>query len=129
MRQGSWWGPLAQDPELRGKLGGLLSNPPYIPPTRLETLQAEVRDHEPAEALDGREEDGGADLREIVEGAAEMLAGGGFVALETDGGEQAHAIARLLEGLRGSGGEAAFGHVAVRDDYSGVGRFVTAVRR
>lgn len=31
----------------------ILSNPPYIPTAEIETLQPEVRDHDPREALDG----------------------------------------------------------------------------
>jgi release factor glutamine methyltransferase len=51
--QGSWFEPL-QQAALHGKLGGVLSNPPYIPQAQLqEGLQAEVAQHEPLSALDG----------------------------------------------------------------------------
>lgn len=39
VRQGSWGDPLAEFP---GRLGGLVSNPPYIPAAQMAALQAEV---------------------------------------------------------------------------------------
>lgn len=49
--QGSWFEPLQH---LKGRLGGVLSNPPYIPRSQIEAgLQAEVGQHEPMSALDG----------------------------------------------------------------------------
>lgn len=49
--QGSWFSPLQH---LQGRLGGVLSNPPYIPRVQIEAgLQAEVVQHEPLSALDG----------------------------------------------------------------------------
>lgn len=49
--QGSWFEPLQH---LKGQLGGVLSNPPYIPRSQIEAgLQAEVGQHEPMSALDG----------------------------------------------------------------------------
>eukprot|EP00878_Enallax_costatus_P033957 GHUV01037549.1.p1 GENE.GHUV01037549.1~~GHUV01037549.1.p1 ORF type:complete len:302 (+),score=68.24 GHUV01037549.1:1074-1979(+) len=48
--QGSWFEPLQQQ---KGFLGGILSNPPYIPRVQMEGLQAEVGRHEPWNALDG----------------------------------------------------------------------------
>jgi release factor glutamine methyltransferase len=49
--QGSWFMPLQH---LKGRLGGVLSNPPYIPRSQIEAgLQAEVGQHEPMSALDG----------------------------------------------------------------------------
>jgi methylase of polypeptide subunit release factors len=47
---GSWWEPLGH---LRGQLGGVLTNPPYIPRAQMEGLQREVGLHEPHSALDG----------------------------------------------------------------------------
>jgi release factor glutamine methyltransferase len=49
--RGSWYEPLLQ---LKGRLGCVLSNPPYIPCAEIEAgLQAEVGQHEPMSALDG----------------------------------------------------------------------------
>lgn len=39
VRQGSWGDPLA---DLEGHLGGLVSNPPYIPAPEMLALQTEV---------------------------------------------------------------------------------------
>lgn len=41
----------------QGKIGGIISNPPYIPSHDMSSLQKEVLFHEPSLALDG----GGAD--------------------------------------------------------------------
>jgi release factor glutamine methyltransferase len=49
--QGSWYEPLQH---LQGQLGGVVSNPPYIPRSQIQAgLQAEVGRHEPMSALDG----------------------------------------------------------------------------
>lgn len=48
--EGNWFKPLTA---LKGKLGGIVCNPPYIPSGLLEGLHAEVSDHEPWLALDG----------------------------------------------------------------------------
>lgn len=55
--QGSWFEPLQQQ-QLQGKLGGILSNPPYIPRVQMDGLQAEVGRHEPWSALDGGPQEG-----------------------------------------------------------------------
>lgn len=119
-RLGSWFDPLASDPELEAApltLTGILSNPPYIPRRNLAGLQAEVRMHEPMLALDGGEGEGRDALDAIVAGARGFLAPGGLLALETDGGAQAARVAAAM---------AAMGYVGVRvgADYYGVERFV-----
>lgn len=43
---------------LEGRLGGVVSNPPYIPRREMSGLQAEVGRHEPHGALDGGDGDG-----------------------------------------------------------------------
>lgn len=53
--QGSWFEPLQ---DLKRQLGGILSNPPYIPRVQMDGLQAEVGRHEPWSALDGGPESG-----------------------------------------------------------------------
>ena len=102
--------------------------------------------HEPHLALDGGDGLGIDCLLPICTGAARVLQPGGFLALETAGGEQAHYIADLLRrlrcsvigGARGFEGAAsgwdsgseqlAFTDVRVRKDLRGVDRFVTASR-
>ncbi|MBT5056110.1 MAG: peptide chain release factor N(5)-glutamine methyltransferase [Gemmatimonadetes bacterium] len=73
----------------------ILSNPPYINSSEIETLQAEVRDHEPLLALDG-----GADgldvLRRIIDAAPGHLVAGGHLLVEV-GYTQAHKVAELMQ--------------------------------
>ncbi|MFF7972402.1 putative protein N(5)-glutamine methyltransferase [Streptomyces sp. NPDC007905] len=74
---------------LRGRVGILAANVPYVPSAELAFLPAEARDHEPPAALDG-----GADgldvLRRVAAGAPEWLAPGGCLLTET-GEHQARA--------------------------------------
>jgi len=73
----------------------IVSNPPYIPTADLETLQPEVRDFEPRQALDG-----GADgldfYRLIIPAAPDHLNPGGWLLLEVGIG-QAEPVQGLLE--------------------------------
>jgi release factor glutamine methyltransferase len=61
----------------------IVSNPPYIPSARIETLEPEVREHEPRNALDG-----GADgldfYRRMAAQARPFLKAGGRVMVELD---------------------------------------------
>ncbi|MGW0769926.1 putative protein N(5)-glutamine methyltransferase [Streptomyces sp. NPDC002676] len=67
---------------LRGRVGILTANVPYVPSAEVALLPAEARDHEPLTALDG-----GADgldvLRRVAAGAPEWLAPGGCLLTET----------------------------------------------
>jgi release factor glutamine methyltransferase len=149
--RGSWYDPLLARGCL-GRLAGIVSNPPYITEDLMQGLQAEVGQYEPELALDGGEGLGIDALAPICRGAVEMLQPGGFLALETAGGEQAEYVAQLLQHLRcgvvangavvlsssggSSGGEEgesgeehlAFENVKIRNDLRGVDRFVTATR-
>ena len=73
----------------------IISNPPYIPTADLETLQAEVRDFEPRQALDG-----GADgldfYRLIIPAAPDYLTSGGWLLFEVGIG-QSEPVTGLLE--------------------------------
>ncbi|KAF6252514.1 S-adenosyl-L-methionine-dependent methyltransferase [Scenedesmus sp. NREL 46B-D3] len=71
-----------QQQQQHGWLGGVLSNPPYIPAVQMPGLQAEVGRHEPWSALDGGPGEGLDSLQVICSGAADMLMPGGFIALE-----------------------------------------------
>ncbi|MBR0260536.1 MAG: peptide chain release factor N(5)-glutamine methyltransferase [Selenomonadaceae bacterium] len=80
---------------LEGKIfNAIVSNPPYIPTSELETLQSEVK-REPRLALDG-----GADglnfYRRIISGAPKFLVDGGLLAVEV-GINQAAAVKTLME--------------------------------
>ncbi|MFF2084373.1 putative protein N(5)-glutamine methyltransferase [Nocardia sp. NPDC058176] len=82
--------------DLRGRIDMLLANTPYVPSARVADLPPEARDHEPLVALDG-----GADgldvFRRVAEGAAEWLAPGGTVLVETGTGQVDTACAVLVE--------------------------------
>lgn len=121
---GSWFEPLQH---LRGQLAGVVSNPPYIPAGNMSTLQAEVGRHEPWSALNGGAGPGCDSLTAICHGATDMLAPGGFLALETNGGQQAHDVAVMVRGATVSS-QPVFADVAVVADIFGVDRFVTANR-
>ena len=84
----------------KGKLGNkkfdlIISNPPYIPPSVIEGLEPEVRDHEPVMALDGGE-DGLDFYRRIAGEAADHLKKGGVLMMEI-GHDQMAAVCGLLE--------------------------------
>ena len=67
---------------LRGRVGVLVANVPYVPTGEIEFLPPEARAHEPRVALDG-----GADgldvLRRVAAGAPEWLMPGGHLLIET----------------------------------------------
>lgn len=64
----------------------IVSNPPYIPSAEIETLQPEVRDHDPRTALDGGE-DGLDFYRMLADQAAAWLRSGGAMMLEFGDGQ------------------------------------------
>ena len=73
----------------------IVSNPPYIPTSTISELMPEVRDFEPFDALDGRE-DGLYFYREIVEKSREYLNQGGYLFFEI-GCDQGEAVSSLME--------------------------------
>lgn len=88
----------------------IVSNPPYIRHADIATLDADVRDHDPAAALDGGE-DGLDAYRVLAADSAHFLAEDGAVAVEI-GHDQSHDVARLFE-------TAGFGKFGERSDYGG----------
>lgn len=67
--------------ELRGRVGVLLANVPYVATRHIPLLPAEARDHEPHTALDGG--DDGLDVfRRVVAAAPVWLAPGGMLLSE-----------------------------------------------
>lgn len=70
------------------------SNPPYVPTDRIEALEAEIRDHEPRDALDGGP-DGLDVVRRLVPEAAGILLPAGWLVLELGEG-QAPAVRALI---------------------------------
>src|SRR5262245_13960529 len=73
----------------------VVSNPPYVSEAAAATLQREVRDHEPKQALYAAA-GGFAMLHQLVDGAPERLISGGLLALEVGDG-QAEEIAERIE--------------------------------
>jgi release factor glutamine methyltransferase len=113
--QGNWWSSLAQ---LKGKVAGMISNPPYIPSTEVLRLQPEVVNHEPHLALDGGL-DGLDGIRILVDTAPEYLQPGGIWLIEMMAG-QGSAVVELLE-QQGS-----YTNIEIIDDLAGLDRFVLA---
>jgi len=74
---------------------GVVSNPPYIPSAEIETLDPEVRDHDPRLALDGGE-DGLVFYRAIAEQAPRWMTSDGWLVLEC-GMDQAPAIKNVFQ--------------------------------
>ena len=99
----------------------IVANPPYIPTGQVPTLDRNVREYEPVEALDGGL-DGLAIHRRILAGAAERLLPGGRIYLEIayDQGELARGVA---------GGYEAFEEVKILKDYGGRDRVLAARRK
>lgn len=77
------------------KFNLIISNPPYIPPSVIEGLEPEVREHEPMMALDGGE-DGLDFYRIIAQQVPEHLKKGGVLMLEI-GFDQKDAVKELLQ--------------------------------
>jgi len=104
--------------KIEGMFDIIVSNPPYIPTEVIETLNREVKDHEPRLALDG-EADGLAFYRRIAVGAPKYLVTGGKIYLEI-GYDQGDAVSALLY-------NAGFDDVKVIRDLAGLDRVVAAV--
>ncbi|MET9132151.1 putative protein N(5)-glutamine methyltransferase [Streptomyces antibioticus] len=79
---------------LRGRVGILAANVPYVPTGEVPLLPAEARDHEPLTALDGGG-DGLDVLRRVAAGAPDWLAPGGILLVET-GERQAPAAVEVF---------------------------------
>jgi release factor glutamine methyltransferase len=92
--QGDLYAPLPA--ALRGRVGLLAANVPYIPTGEIGLLPAEARLHEPAAALDGGA-DGLEVLRRVAAGAPRWLAPGGHLLTETSE-RQAGAAAAAFAG-------------------------------
>ena len=73
----------------------IVSNPPYIETDVIDTLQTEVKDHEPLSALDGGN-DGLIFYRRIIKIAPNMLNNGGVLAFEI-GYNQGKAVYDLMQ--------------------------------
>ena len=116
LHHGQWWDPLKP---WWGAFDLVLSNPPYIPNSVVDTLSPTVRDHEPRLALDG-----GADgldcIRDILESASDALAPGGWLLLEHHH-DQSEAVLQLM---RNAGLE----RISPAADLGGIQRFAIGQR-
>lgn len=94
----------------------IVSNPPYIRPDEIPTLQADVQLHEPHLALDGGGTDGLDIVRQLIQQATSRLVANGHLIIEISP-EQAEATKRAMQ-------QSQFGHVEIVDDLSGKSRVV-----
>ncbi|MEO1400678.1 MAG: peptide chain release factor N(5)-glutamine methyltransferase [Cyanobacteria bacterium J06635_1] len=117
-RQGAWFEPLS---DLKGRLAGVVSNPPYIPSQMVLTLQPEVTHHEPHNALDGGQ-DGLDDIRQLAKAAPEYLCPGGIWLIEMMAG-QAEAVYSVLQH------HSAYCGIQTYPDLADMQRFMGAYRR
>lgn len=115
--QGCWWQPLRS---LRGKVTGVISNPPYIPSSEIPQLQPEVARHEPLNALDGGV-DGLDCLRTLIATTSDYLRSGGIWLGEMMAG-QGKIVAELLS-KQGS-----YQQIEILRDFAGFDRYSLAYR-
>lgn len=87
-------GPLLEPVRTGERFDVVVSNPPYIAESERATLEPEVRDHEPGQALFGGS-DGLAVVGPLVRDGARVLVPGGLLALEIGPG-QAERVAGLV---------------------------------
>lgn len=78
--QGNLWQPFREQSLL---FDIIVSNPPYIPSEEFDSLAPEVRDYEPRQALDGKEQ-GMFYIRRIVSEGSKYLHPGGWLLVEMD---------------------------------------------
>lgn len=82
---------------LRGRVGILIANAPYVPTDEIALMPTEARDHEPVVALDGGPD--GLDVqRRVIAGARAWLAPGGVLLIETSV-RQAPTTVALMEAV------------------------------
>jgi release factor glutamine methyltransferase len=104
--------------QVQGTYDVIVSNPPYIPSRDIQTLEPEVKDHEPMLALDGSES-GYVFYEQITSQASAYLKDGGILAYEI-GYNQAERVQALME-------QAGFDEIQVIKDLAGLDRVVIGV--
>ncbi len=116
--QGDWWQPLRGRPPF----DLVVSNPPYVDPSRTDLLEEAVREFEPGEALFSASGDPASCYRSIVAGLESGLRPGGHVVMETgvEAAADALAVLQSAEFLEGA---------TLRRDDADVDRFLVAGRR
>ncbi len=108
---GHWWQPLYNCVD---KVDLVVSNPPYIPKSKLLDLDPIVRNHEPHVALCGGD-DGMEGCREIINGARRFLSSGGWLIFEHHFDQSDMALAMMIN--------AGFLNVEFEKDLQGIRRF------
>ncbi|MFY0406307.1 peptide chain release factor N(5)-glutamine methyltransferase [Solicola sp. PLA-1-18] len=107
--------------DLDGRVDVVVANPPYIPLEAWESVEAEVRDHDPSLALWSGQD--GLDATHVLEGvAARLLRPGGQV-----GSEHADVQGQSVPQVFAATGR--WRDVRDHPDLAGRSRFTTAVRR
>ena len=106
--------------EIGGTYDLIVSNPPYIRTSEIETLMEEVRVYEPRIALDGSE-DGLYFYREIAEKAGDHLNREGRIFLEIGAG-QGRDVKEILESK-------GYRDVEIKRDYAGNERVASCLNR
>ena len=115
----------AADPAIAGTLGtgrfdAVLSNPPYVPLSRIPQ-QPEVREYDPDIALYGGSADGLEIPQKIIISSSRLLRPGGLFVMEHDISQAA--------ALRSFASRNGFSDVRTRRDLTGRDRFLTAIKR
>ncbi|MFC2663778.1 MAG: N5-glutamine methyltransferase family protein [Scardovia wiggsiae] len=115
----------ATDPAIAGTLGAgrfdaVLSNPPYVPLSRIPQ-QPEVRKYDPDIALYGGSADGLDIPQKIIISSSRLLRPGGLLVMEHDISQAA--------ALRSFASRNGFSDVRTRRDLTGRDRFLTAIKR
>lgn len=103
-----------------GKYDFIVSNPPYIVKDVISTLMPEVKDYEPANALDGGE-DGLDFYRQIIKESPKYLNKKGRLYFEI-GYDQGESVSNLMR-------DAGFEDILVKSDLSGNDRCVMGILR
>ena len=103
---------------VEGQFDVILSNPPYINTDVIETLDKNVREYDPIQALDGGK-DGLDPYKMILPQAKNYLKTGGMIAFE-HGYDQCGRIKRLIE-------NAGFSRIQAVKDLAGHDRVLTAI--
>lgn len=114
--EGDWLMPLAQCMPIANAV--VVSNPPYVPTAVIDTLQWEVRHHEPHGALDGGY-DGLQAIRDIIDQIRHFDWTPTVFVCEV-GHDQAGEVVRMLQH------EHRWTEVAAHPDFAGVDRYVIA---
>lgn len=102
-----------------GSLDLVVSNPPYVSTAEMETLQSDIRDHEPRLALDGGP-DGISVISKLVPQAFSCLRSGGWLFLEI-GDDQGERVRALMK-------QSGFKRVEIRKDLGGHDRIARGKR-